>query len=372
MMAIIGMFFQDGLTGSAWGDWALYTASPLRAFESELGVQAPVGFWDPLGFTADGDVAAFRRRRSVELKHGRISMLATMGYITPEVAGKFPGFLSPSAGLKYADIPNGLAAVSKVPTLCWTPIMACFGCVDFSGAFNGYGSGTFGRAAAGGTGEPASATARPAAAWLTLSVRPPCRPLAARRGYVRPGARAGEEHAQDNCESGRPPPTRPAAASLTPSARPPLRPLVARRVRRRRPLCGPRRRGRGQDLSCRHLFARPATSTAVPARRGKPPSGPRRPRARLLRAPDVDAGGGTQCGVRGEAAGHSLRRAPLRHPGDPCSADAVARLLRRPLGADAAQPSMGISAPAARLMRARARGVSLRPLCAWCAPAPEA
>merc|ERR1712151_579824 len=31
MMAIIGMFFQDGLTGSAWGDWALYTDSPLRA-----------------------------------------------------------------------------------------------------------------------------------------------------------------------------------------------------------------------------------------------------------------------------------------------------------------------------------------------------
>jgi len=30
MMAIIGMFFQDGLTGSAWGDWANYTGSPLR------------------------------------------------------------------------------------------------------------------------------------------------------------------------------------------------------------------------------------------------------------------------------------------------------------------------------------------------------
>ena len=26
------MFFQDGLTGSAWGDWANYTESPLRAF----------------------------------------------------------------------------------------------------------------------------------------------------------------------------------------------------------------------------------------------------------------------------------------------------------------------------------------------------
>ena len=33
MMAIIGIFLEDGLTGSAWGDWALYTDSPLRAFD---------------------------------------------------------------------------------------------------------------------------------------------------------------------------------------------------------------------------------------------------------------------------------------------------------------------------------------------------
>ena len=74
MMAIIGMFFQDGLTGSAWGDWANYTDSPLRAFEGELGVQPPVGFWDPAGFTADGDAKDFYRRRVVEIKHGRVSM----------------------------------------------------------------------------------------------------------------------------------------------------------------------------------------------------------------------------------------------------------------------------------------------------------
>merc|ERR1712159_271205 len=142
MMAIIGMFFQDGLTGSAWGDWASYTASPLRAFESELGVQEPAGFWDPLGFTADGDVASFKRRRSVELKHGRICMMATMGYITPEITGKLPGYLSPSAGLKFADIPNGLAAISKVPTLGWAQIAAYFGFCEFSGGFEDYKSGT--------------------------------------------------------------------------------------------------------------------------------------------------------------------------------------------------------------------------------------
>merc|ERR1712137_492988 len=124
MMAIIGMFFQDGLTGSAWGDWALYTASPLRAFENELGVQDPVGFWDPAGFTADGSVENFQRRRQTELKHGRISMLATMGYITPELTGKLPGYLSPSMNLKFADIPNGLAALSKVPAAGWAQIVA--------------------------------------------------------------------------------------------------------------------------------------------------------------------------------------------------------------------------------------------------------
>merc|ERR1712187_1773 len=124
MMAIIGMFFQDGLTGSAWGDWSLYTASPLRAFENELGVQDPVGFWDPAGFTADGNVENFARRRQTERKPGRVSMLATMGYITPEITGKLPGFLSPSTGLKFADIPNGLAAISKVPAAGWGQILA--------------------------------------------------------------------------------------------------------------------------------------------------------------------------------------------------------------------------------------------------------
>ena len=54
MMAIIGVFFQDGLTGSAWGDWANYTASPLRAFVRSsgpnwlLGPRRLSGVEDPL------------------------------------------------------------------------------------------------------------------------------------------------------------------------------------------------------------------------------------------------------------------------------------------------------------------------------------
>jgi len=117
-------------------------AVALAAFESELGAQAPVGFWDPLGFTNDGDEASFKRRRSVEIKHGRICMLATMGYITPEITGKLPGYLSPSTGLKFEDIPNGLGAVSKVPAAGWLQIIAYFGFCEFSGGFEDYKTGT--------------------------------------------------------------------------------------------------------------------------------------------------------------------------------------------------------------------------------------
>jgi len=145
MMSIIGMFFQNGLTGSAWGDWANYTDSPMRAFESELGVQEPVGFWDPLGLSADGDSATFLRRRESEIKHGRISMLATMGYITPELTGKFPGMLSQSEGVSFADIPNGLGAISKVPALGWGQIVLYCAAVEGAGANNrGDGPGEFG------------------------------------------------------------------------------------------------------------------------------------------------------------------------------------------------------------------------------------
>eukprot|EP00415_Alexandrium_ostenfeldii_P002695 UN2695 len=124
------MFFQDGLTGSAWGDWANYTDSPLRAFENELGVQAPVGFFDPLGMSKDGDVEVFRRRREAEIKNGRVAMFAAMGFIAAEWF-RFPGYLSPSLGIKFSDIPNGLQAIDKVPALGWAQWLIFCGLIDF-------------------------------------------------------------------------------------------------------------------------------------------------------------------------------------------------------------------------------------------------
>jgi len=110
--------FQNGTVGTT-GPEMWFGSS---AFENELGVQAPFGFWDPAGFTSDGSVYEFTRRRCVEIKHGRVAMLACIGYIVPEYF-KFPGFLSPSSSIKFADVPNGLAALSKVPALGWGQIV---------------------------------------------------------------------------------------------------------------------------------------------------------------------------------------------------------------------------------------------------------
>ncbi|CAK0894580.1 unnamed protein product [Prorocentrum cordatum] len=99
----------------------------VRAFESETGGRG--GFWDPLGLSSDGSAFNFARRREVELKHGRVSMFATIGYIVPEYY-KLPGFLSPSYGIQFSEVPNGLGALSKVPALGWLQIITLAGITE--------------------------------------------------------------------------------------------------------------------------------------------------------------------------------------------------------------------------------------------------
>ena len=52
-------------------------------------------------------------------------MLAIVGYITPELIGMLPGYLSPTVGLKFEDIPNGLGGIPRVLAGGWRHIVAC-------------------------------------------------------------------------------------------------------------------------------------------------------------------------------------------------------------------------------------------------------
>jgi len=48
------------------------------------GVTAPLGFFDPLGFSTDCEAGRLLFFREVELKHGRVGMLASLGFIVGE------------------------------------------------------------------------------------------------------------------------------------------------------------------------------------------------------------------------------------------------------------------------------------------------
>jgi hypothetical protein len=48
------------------------------------GITAPLGFFDPVGFSADETEGKIRFYREVELKHGRLGMLASLGFLVGE------------------------------------------------------------------------------------------------------------------------------------------------------------------------------------------------------------------------------------------------------------------------------------------------
>ena len=83
----------------------------LNAFEGELGAQAPLGFFDPLGLLDDADQERFDRLRYVEIKHGRISQLAFLGQITTRNGVHLSGDIDYS-GHSFDSYPNGWAALN--------------------------------------------------------------------------------------------------------------------------------------------------------------------------------------------------------------------------------------------------------------------
>jgi hypothetical protein len=62
------------------------STSSVRAFTIDTipGAISPTGLFDPLGFAAKADEATLKRYREAELTHGRVAMLATVGFLVGE------------------------------------------------------------------------------------------------------------------------------------------------------------------------------------------------------------------------------------------------------------------------------------------------
>ena len=100
-------------------------AGPVQcqAFDpsTQVGATAPLGFFDPAGFTKGIDEKGFKKLRSYELRHARGAMMGSLGLLVQSVY-KFPGF---------QDVPSGLAAQWTEPgsNALWL-LVGAIGCFD--------------------------------------------------------------------------------------------------------------------------------------------------------------------------------------------------------------------------------------------------
>merc|ERR1719389_151783 len=94
----IQQFGLSAVAASAEGAVAKDVPPPFNPAE-QVGAIAPLGYFDPLGFTKVGDEAGFRKLREQEIKHGRVAMMASIGLVGQHYI-KFPAFASVPSGIK--------------------------------------------------------------------------------------------------------------------------------------------------------------------------------------------------------------------------------------------------------------------------------
>ena len=104
----------------------------LASAESLPGALAPVGFFDPLGLAEKATDATLQRYREAELAHGRIAMLAVIGFFVGEkVEGSaflFDASISGPAITHFTQVPDGF----------WPVIIAFIGAAEASRAEIGW------------------------------------------------------------------------------------------------------------------------------------------------------------------------------------------------------------------------------------------
>jgi len=107
-------------------------SSPTMFGAGDIGVLPPLGVYDPLGLIRTRNMA---RYEIMEIKHGRAAMLGFLHVILIQGGARFPGYLSPSSGLKFSDVPSGcFASLEALPTAGWLQIMLVT-CMAESGYF---------------------------------------------------------------------------------------------------------------------------------------------------------------------------------------------------------------------------------------------
>jgi hypothetical protein len=108
-------------------------ATSLQYSAADLpGAIAPMGFFDPLGFAEKADANTLKRYREAELTHGRVAMLATVGFLVGE---KVEG----SSFLFDASIKGpAITHLTQVPVIFWGVLAIAIGAAEIKRAEIGW------------------------------------------------------------------------------------------------------------------------------------------------------------------------------------------------------------------------------------------
>jgi len=131
-LAVIASLLASAAAFAPASKTARTSVATNMAFEEELGAQPPLGLWDPLGILNGADQERFDRLRYVEIKHGRICMLAFLGQIVTRAGIHLPGDIN-YAGDSFDSFPNGIAAVygpNAIPTAGIVQMIAFVGILE--------------------------------------------------------------------------------------------------------------------------------------------------------------------------------------------------------------------------------------------------
>ncbi|GMI31166.1 hypothetical protein TrRE_jg11444 [Triparma retinervis] len=88
--------------------------------------------WDPLNLMNRLDDKGIAWFRAAEIKHGRVAMMATLGWVAQVNHFSFGGFISPTEGVKFSDIAQAspFDAISMIPTAGFYQILFVIGAVE--------------------------------------------------------------------------------------------------------------------------------------------------------------------------------------------------------------------------------------------------
>ena len=102
-------------------------APVMELFEDAIN-PGPQGYFDPLGLVADGDEEKFDRLRYVEIKHGRICMLAFTHWVLIGNGITLPGEIGD--GKLFSEVGQGWAGSFDVPGAGALQILAFVGFLE--------------------------------------------------------------------------------------------------------------------------------------------------------------------------------------------------------------------------------------------------